>query len=63
MIIDHADDHCNRTVSNMMAGGIARRDEKNSLLLMQMGQVSQTFFLALSFFLIFSVFGTTFLES
>ena len=36
IIIDH---DCNRTVSNMMTGGIARRDEKNSLLLMQMGQV------------------------
>ena len=41
---DDHDHDCNRTVSNMMAGGIARRDEKNSLLLMQMGQVSQTFF-------------------
>ena len=39
MIIGIIHDHCNRTVSNMMAGGISRRDEKNSLLLMQMGQV------------------------
>ena len=73
MIVGIIHDHCNRNMSNMMAGGITRRDEKNSLLLMQMGQVwymtdadahadgpgQPDIFSSICF----SVFGTTFLES